>query len=444
MNQESMEKKIATVPTPNINEIVHFLKQYGNITSDRQAKEVLNYLLPLKEEWKEYYKILDSFVFPQIYERIASAYRVLEQYEDGIKAIQECLNVIENAVEYKWLYGVKSELFQYLAILYFDIDDIESTKNALSDSIFYFLSNYNHKHYDKFDFYSFRPMSDYLLDSIKNDYITVTDPQEFNDPVDPAMLQHLDYLANHGKNKKDKQLYLIEKEIFGKVRIRSLVRTLHLPLKEGRDVKTVKEIERERNLTTMWAYYADNHKGICIKYVFPSSLTTNETNKDAVLMLGEVEYKAEYNSQKVDIDLKEALFSKGLHWQYENERRLVYFHRYRDEKFMKINLPSDCITEIYIGVRTTYEDKLKIKEAVKNKPNIKLFQMKISDSNIFQLESEPIDIKTWLNEPKSLKQELEKLRILEDETIVKAIQQIDEITTKIEMTNNELVKFLKK
>ena len=439
-----MEKKIATIPTPNYDDIVHFIKQSGNITSRHKATEVLDYLLPLKDEWKEYYKIVDSHVFPQIYERIASAYRILEQYDDGIKALQECLNVIENATEYEWLFGVKSRLFQYLAILYYDINDIEKTKNALSDSIFYFLTFYNNKHYGNREFFSFRPISDYLLDSIKNNYITVTDPQEFNDPVDPAMLSHLDYLANHAQDENSKHLYLIQKEIFGKVRIRSLVRTLPIALNEGRDVTNVEEVERERNLTTMWAYYADFHKGVCIKYKFPSSLTTHETNKNAVLMLGEVTYKANYDLTKTDIELQEALFGKGLHWQYEHESRLVYFHRYKNEKFMRINLPEDCITEIYIGIRTPYADKLKIKEAVKNKPNIKLFQMKLSDANLFQLDSEPIDIKTWLNEPKSLKQELEKLRTLEDASILKAIQQIDEITTKIEMTNNELVNFLKK
>ena len=306
--------------------------------------------------------------------------------------------LLENAVEYKWLFQVKSQLFQLLALLYFTMDDIKNTKNALSNSVFYYLSHSNHTHYDNFEFYSFRPISDYLLDSISHNYITLTNPQQFNDPVDPALLSHLDYLINHTKNEKDKELYMLQKEVYSKVRIRCLVRSLPLPQKEGRDVSVVNDSERERNFTTMWAYYADYHRGICIKYVFPSTLTSHETNKDAVLILNNVEYKKIYNPDNIHFNLNDALFGKGEHWQYEHECRFVYFHRHKEDEYMKINIPEECITEIYIGVRTSLEDKLKLKEALKNKPNIKLFQMRISNSNLFQLDVETLDREKWLND----------------------------------------------
>lgn len=391
-------KKESTIPTPHYSEIQDFLNKNNIIATHQQANDVLAYLLPLKDEWKEYYKVVDSFVFPHIYESIACSFQTLGKYEEAISFLEECLKVIESATEYQWLFNVKSQLYQLLTILYFEQDDIETAKKVLNDSIFYFLLQCNHTHYDNFDFYSFRPLSDYLLDSITNNYITVTDPQEFNDPVDPPLLSHLDYLINNTENTKDKQLYNLQKEIYGKVRIRCLLRTLPLPLKEGRDLHERDANERERNLTTMWAYYADNHKGICIKYVLPKELTAHETNKDSVLLLHEVSYQQYYELKKDAFNFQEALFSKGLFWQHEHESRLVYFHRYKDDKFIKIDIPNDCITEIYIGVRTTLLDKLKIKEAIKDKPNIKLFQMKISDTNLFQLEAESIDRSAWLND----------------------------------------------
>lgn len=380
-------KSMPKIDTTHYREIQDFLNAHTEIKSQDEARVVLDYLNPLKGEWKEYYKILDSYIYPHIYECIAISHHVLGEDIEGIHSLKECLEVIEHADEYSWLFTIKWKLFRLLSILYFELRDIENSRMALRDSVFYFLTYNNHTHYDQFDFYSFRPISNYLLDSLKNNYITVTDPQEFNDPVDPAILSHLDVLANQAVNKNDQELYLIQKEIYGQVRIRSLVRTLPLPQREGRDVDSHEEIERERNLTTMWAYYADFHKGICIKYVFPSSFTARETNKDAVLMLGEVAYKPIYNPQKDTFDFKDAFFGKSKLWEYEHESRLVYFHRYKDEKFVSIALPDNCITEIYIGVRTSLEDKIKLKEAIKDKPGIKLYQMQVSSKNLFELEA---------------------------------------------------------
>lgn len=380
-------KNLPKIDTTHCQEIQDFLNAHAEIKSQDEARVVLNYLNSLKGEWQEYYKIIDSYIYPNIYELIAISHRVLGEEREGINLLKECLDVIEHADEYKWLFKIKWRLYQLLSLLYFDLDDIVNARIALKDSIFYFLTHHNHTHYNNFDFYSFRPISDYLLDSLKNNYITVTDPQEFNDPVDPAILPHLDVLANLTEDKNDRELYLLQKEIYGQVRIRSLVRILPLPQKEGRDVNDIEEIERERNLTTMWAYYADFHKGICIKYVFPSSFTDHETNQDAVLMLGEVAYKPIYDPRKDTFDFKDAFFCKSKLWEYEHESRLVYFHRYKDKKFVPIALPDNCITEIYIGVRTSNEDKLKLKEAIKDKPGIKLYQMRVSSKNLFELEA---------------------------------------------------------
>lgn len=144
----------------------------------------------------------------------------------------------------------------------------------------------------------------------------------------------------------------------------------------------------------MWGYYANSHKGICIKYVFPSSFTSHDNQKDGeVLILRNVIYKELYDPKKSTFTYDDGFFAKGKDWAHEGECRLVYFKEDGNiSNFPWINLPDYCIKEIYIGCSATKEDKSKLKEALKDHPDIKVFQMMKSSHNLFELEPIEIDM----------------------------------------------------
>ena len=148
----------------------------------------------------------------------------------------------------------------------------------------------------------------------------------------------------------------------------------------------------------MWAHYADYHKGICIKYVLPMELTELKYDEESVRILGSVSYEDVYNPQSDSYNIHDAFFVKSKLWEYEHEDRILYFNRRKREKYASVKIPKDCVKEIYIGLRTSKEDQWNIKQAIKDKPDIKVFQMVLSAENVFLLKAMPVDRNTWLND----------------------------------------------
>lgn len=83
----------------------------------------------------------------------------------------------------------------------------------------------------------------------------------------------------------------------------------------------------------MWAYYANNYKGVCLGFDF---------NKDKILQkqLHKVQY-TKYFSQENNFN---GYFKKSLDWSHEQEWRIVY---YGDDEYLK----TTALSSLYIGYR---------------------------------------------------------------------------------------------
>ena len=114
----------------------------------------------------------------------------------------------------------------------------------------------------------------------------------------------------------------------------------------------------------MWSYYADSHKGVCMKYEFSLLDKSDITCKNICESLQKVWY-----SQHRFLDTENGFtpFVKSLEWSHEQEWRLF---RESDEKYLYI----PCLTEIYFGMNSKYDDIDRIIKAVNtNGRNIKMF-----------------------------------------------------------------------
>lgn len=391
------QEKIKDLPhirTAHLHEIQEFLDAHNEIKSQDEAKDVLTYLESLKDEWKEYYKVHPLELYAIIYIAIAQAHYVQGQFQLAIDSLQECLNVITNSANYRWLFLIKAGLHFNMARYYYAMNNIEQTLSNIKKGVYYELTKYNYISYNDFSFYGFRPIRDYVLEGIRDNKISLSDPCTFNDPIDPALLSHLTILINNENDDKEKEFLSLQRKVYESVRIACLCRAQPLPTEDENPEDIVKDPPfNEINKASMWGYYADSHKGICIKYVFPSAFTDHEHQKDnKVLILRNVNYNETYDPQSDSFNYTDAFFTKSKDWSHEGECRLVYFHTENKTPTYKwVNLPEHCIKEIYIGYAATNEDKRALLDIVKDKPEIKLFQMQLSSRNLFELE--PVEIK---------------------------------------------------
>ncbi len=205
--------------------------------------------------------------------------------------------------------------------------------------------------------YSYVPFDKNTIDAIVQGYKYVSEIFDFNDPTDPT-------------------IKLIEEteeiqELLKKIRIACFSTT---PLN-----------------VLMYSHYTDKHKGISIEYDF-----SNFDKKDTSLL--EVKYKEELkiDSENFQVSMKsnsmggngageeisflDLFRTKHLNWEYEKEYRVMTYG------IDKIYRP---IKAIYLGKDFPKDNIELITELIKDK-DIKLYQVRLHEHNVFRLEAEEI------------------------------------------------------
>lgn len=180
-------------------------------------------------------------------------------------------------------------------------------------------------------------------------------------------------------------------EAWGYARIRCFAYNRPLTTIDNPTPKPYTDKEEYSNIL-MWSHYADMHKGFCAKYQFSSELTHEDLAHKRALTLGEVEYVDSFSMAKPTIDRKVAFFTKSKDWEYEPEKRLLYYDVNSTEPYHEISIPEECLTDIYFGVRCSDNDKGKITKALQGK-NVRYHQMVI-DLMIFIVSLQRI-AKLW-------------------------------------------------
>ena len=114
----------------------------------------------------------------------------------------------------------------------------------------------------------------------------------------------------------------------------------------------------------MWSYYADSHKGVCMKYDF-ALLDASDSNFEKIISSL---HKVWYSEHRfVDRNDTFAPFIKSLQWAHEQEWRLFREHQ---EEYVYI----PCLSEIYLGVNFDFAQFQYISDAVrKNRRDINVF-----------------------------------------------------------------------
>jgi hypothetical protein len=113
---------------------------------------------------------------------------------------------------------------------------------------------------------------------------------------------------------------------------------------------TICSFSKTNTNNLMWSHYANNHKGICIKYSKHLFEKLNKANKYFILD------KVDYSTFPPDIfsldsestRIRKMIFNKQLEWQYEQEYRAILLSNHETDF---IEIESEDIEAIYIGAR---------------------------------------------------------------------------------------------
>ena len=134
----------------------------------------------------------------------------------------------------------------------------------------------------------------------------------------------------------------------------------------------------------LWSHYSSSHTGFCVGF---NSRKLFDATKG---MLGPVSYQHDLPlidlfGDEIEFGRK-LLFTKGKHWEYEDEYRLVRPGYSRKKAY----LPLEVFECLVFGYKMDQKDKFSILELLEEKhPNVTIYEAKLSTSK-FELDLIPI------------------------------------------------------
>lgn len=321
-------------------------------------KSVIGYMVGSKVGEREYGSVLIIF---------SAALSEMNPITEGlIDTLNSEIQEYDNKVKY--MYGIKLPLYANLGHCWHKLGVLYDNLaiEAFKKYIYYQFTVSNHEKYNGLTCYSFRNCSKFLFQSLVNDTLNLSSPTTFNDIFDCPLIG----LMNNGDDVSN----LIRKAYLSGVKVACFVKNEKLPYANNvlgaliTNDKKNKRDKKEYLNELMWAHYADSHNGICIKYKFPSDVTTIGGDNNYVAYFKDVEYISDlkkYSKQNA-INMKDAFFAKGKSWKYENELRLLYYNPTSHDSHISLPI-SNCIEAVYFGVNCSDKDKQTIKSILKGR-----------------------------------------------------------------------------
>lgn len=243
------------------------------------------------------------------------------------------------------------------------------------------------------DYYSFRGVTDYSIKEIVDEEISFAHPRSFNDPLDTLFnwwieeeIKHLDQKDIH-----EQEFILLLKKMSEHIKMRCLIGTVKKD--NGNNV----DVEVDDLPVLMWSHYANSHKGMCIRYHFKENFFKDYSigNSKELLFIIPAKYSDAIKVERKEKDfMANALLLKSKDWEYENEKRMIFYSQnLADGEKVPNEFPTikceGAIKSIYLGVRCSDADRRKVEKAIGDK-NIRLYKMVIDSDKPTRLKAKRI------------------------------------------------------
>lgn len=259
-------------------------------------------------------------------------------------------------------------------------------------------------------FYKFKPFNEYLIKELCNDKVYYSPPEAFNDPMDCSPVIEPDI---HGDHLKELYHKIIAWQ-FGKEAVAQRLQTIDCQIGEYEKpypyrsifedymyhdiLESIKihfstygvlSLTKKFNSPLMWSHYADQHRGVCIKYMLVDNNGVRPEKIDytrpRAISANDILEWIRFDPETVNDKIKEFyFFSKAKEWKYEDEWRCL------SENSGDIDCPFK-IYSILFGMRCNYAVIRTIVGLLYPKyPDIDYYRMRPVDSG-FDLRAEAID-----------------------------------------------------
>lgn len=378
--------------TPEYKAIKNILDANKHIADVSQARQLLAQLLPYSAHWDDCRDIIAGNIYGQLIWSIATGYEVLGDYENAVQIANDGILKIEEDSDYNP--KVKSAIYEILGRCYSQLGDKEKAVSAIEKMPYYDPFQLN-THWPNESFYSFRSVSEYSLQDLRNNTVSLSSVSTFNDPVDSSFFPWIDKQLREKSTDDARKIYLeAMKEAFGKYRARCFVATRPLPLnwEEAKAPRESFENVPPYCNTLMWAHYSNYHKGFCVEYNIPSDVAGVDVRTKRVVAMRPINY-VDNMPYKQELSFEEAFLTKSKRWEYEHEVRMIYFKQGDNSANPVVSLGNDyekSIRAVYIGMRCHKEHEAEILDIMRAHPSIPVYRMKVSNDDIYSLERELI------------------------------------------------------
>lgn len=310
--------------------------------------------------------------------------------KEGLDWMDRFYPAYEN--QYRYSNHDKAKIHEVWALLHIRNNDEANAFEHLKKHAYHsFVDNVD---YEDFEFFSFRTFTPYALNDVRNNTLSLSHPRQFNDPMDTLLFHWNNHCLSDETDEEQRRVRFLLQKVYDHLKVRCFVRTSQLP-RTGKDPNWKQLVNKEQNIEDvnpiMWAHYANYHKGFCVKYCFPTEvLRSIDTLSLVCSRVGNVDYRPTMNmNQKDRLSIDDALFVKSNCWKYENEVRIVHYDPNCHEDYKLLELPEDCISSIYLGLKCSDYDREEMQLILRDKA-IPLYQMRIAKEDNFKLVAERI------------------------------------------------------
>lgn len=225
--------------------------------------------------------------------------------------------------------------------------------------------------------YKYRALNENNIDSLKENYFWSASKQTLNDPHEGT------YSTEMIDNFFEK-IIALEKTNSSKP-LKESFNSLEIKISEC----SIFSLSKDYSINSLWAYYADNHKGICIEYDLEGLISKNKP----MYQHFDINYVDNPLGISIDDVLSENIFkmtigTKELSWSNEKEYRII------SDINGKNHHRSDAIKSIFFGLHTPKNEKEDLMRTLANR-GIQFKQI-CKDNDCYKLSScditNPFDI----------------------------------------------------
>lgn len=220
--------------------------------------------------------------------------------------------------------------------------------------------------------YKYRELDSFTIEGLIEGYFWASSREALNDPCE----------CYYSTNSYDKFIDLAS-PLTDEINIRNFRKQFAL-LQEGTKELGIFSLSKSPYITSLWAHYSGNHKGICIEYDLNKLIAKDEHICEYL--------DIDYSDIPPDLDiedifnknlLQKIIGTKSLHWRQEEEFRLITNKQGRN--YYSLN----SIKSIIFGLFTSAEEKNHLMKLLRDR-NIQFKQLMKNDKS-YNLYAENID-----------------------------------------------------